>query len=390
MRNNFEDFIQNLAKISNAHCISQEKPKAIITAGEAGSGKEVLALQAQDELSHQGGSVLVGEDYFKTHTENYLKDIKKDDLNTTRGSEKEARYLSDRVLDHAIDNKHNVVINENSENPYDFKELTDKLHKNGYEVDLRVMASPHETSLLRNNHSYEELKGNLGFGDHKGIQNFDHKAMGEILTAAEENKLADKVKIYDRVGNETYTNELNPDGETWLKSPGAKDAYTFENQKPLGKSEYQYNQVQWQQLVHMKMASHAPKDEIDKVINEKEAHKDVKLEKNEINKDEVNNLVVKSPDHYKGVQQGILVDQDEHSVLMKLNRFTAIRYSRDKLQNQNDQELEIGQQLFMNHGGHGDYKVMDQQEVQQHQEFEQERQQGQIAAEQDFQQDFMR
>ena len=61
MRDNFDNFIKGLVQLSNAHCKEQENPKAIITVGEEGSGKEVLALQAQDELSHRGGSVLVGD-----------------------------------------------------------------------------------------------------------------------------------------------------------------------------------------------------------------------------------------------------------------------------------------------------------------------------------------
>ncbi len=85
-----------------------------------------------------------------------------------------------------------------------------------------------------------------------------------------------------------------------------------------------------------------------------------------------------------------MVDKDENNILMKINRFTAIKYSKDRVQDTNDQDLEIGQQLFINHGLHGDYKVMDQQEIQQHQDQEQDRQLTQASAEQDFQQDLMR
>lgn len=391
MRDNFDNFIKGLVKLTNSHCESQENPKAIITLGEQGSGKEVLALEAQDELSHRGGSVLVGTDYYKTHSENYLENVKVDDRSTSINSIKEAKYISDRVLDHAIENKHNVVINENNENPYDFKATTDKLKSAGYEVELRTIATPHEHSLLRNNMQYEDQKGNLGFGDHKAIQEFDQKGMSEILEVSEKSKLVDKVKVYDRVGNEVYNNELNPDGETWLKKESASETYDFEKNKPLGKSEYQYNQVAWQQLVHMKMSSHAPKSEIDLTIQEKESHKDIQYEQGDKDKTrDISSLVIKSPESYKGVQQGELVDQDENHILMKINRFTAIKYSKDRVQDTNDQDLEIGQQLFINHGLHGDYKVMDQQEIQQHQDQEQDRQLTQASAEQDFQQDLMR
>lgn len=390
MRDNFDIFIKGLVQLSNAHCKEQENPKAIITVGEEGSGKEVLALQAQDELSHRGGSVLVGENYYKSFSENYLSTIKTNDIKATKESEKEAKYLSDKVLDHAISNKNNVVINEKSENPYDYKEVTDKLHENGYEVEIRAMATPHEHSLIRNNTQYEDQKGNLGFGDHKTIKDFNPKSIEEILSSSESEKTADKVKVYDRVGNQVYNNELNPDKETWFKEPGAKDSFKFETEKPLGKSEYQYNQVAWEQLVHMKSSVKAPKSEIEKTIAEKEAYTEKQLNNDGLDPKEIGNLVVKSPDLYKGIQQGQLVDQDENHVLMKINRFTAIKYDRDKLQNTNDQDLEIGQQLFMNHGGHGEYHLMDQKEAQQQLQQEQQISQTQSQQEQDLEQDFSR
>lgn len=389
MRNNFDSFIKDLVNISSIHCESQENPKAIITLGEKGSGKEVLALQAQDELSQRGGSVLIGTDYFKSHTENYLSSINQNDNETTKNSEQEAKFLSNKVLEHAIENKKNIVINENEENPYNFKDVTDKLHNNGYEVDLRVMSTPHDISLLRSNTQYEEQKGNLGFGNHTSIKSFDSKNLENILEVAESEKLVDKVKVYDRVGNQTYSNELNPDKETWLKEPGATDNYTFEVNKPLSKSEYQYNQVNWEQLVHMKVAAKAPKEEIDKVIAEKEFNQNKNLEKDQVNKD-ISQLVIKAPELYKGIQTGELVDHDESHLLMKINRFTAIRYEKDRLPDLNDQELEIGQQLYFNHGNHGDYHMLDQQQIQDQQQQEQERQISQAQADQDFQQDLMR
>ena len=98
MRDNFDNFLKGLVKLTNSHCESQENPKAIITLGEQGSGKEVLALEAQDELSHRGGSVLVGADYYKTHSENYLENVKVDDRSTSINSIKKAIRIRVIVL----------------------------------------------------------------------------------------------------------------------------------------------------------------------------------------------------------------------------------------------------------------------------------------------------
>ena len=389
MRDNFDNFLKGLVDLSSNHCETQENPKAIITIGEDGSGKEVIALQAQDELSKRGGSVLVGSNYFKPHTENYIKNVKSDDKSTSISSENEAKHISDKVLEHAIDNKHNIVINENSENPYEFKKTTEKLKDSGYEVELRAVATPHEHSLLRKNLQYENQKGNFGFGDHKDIKTFDIKGMDEILDIAETKNLVDKTKVYDRVGNEVYSNELNQDHKTWFKAEKADEAFQFEQNKPLGKSEYQYNQVAWEQLVHMKMSAHAPKDEVNKTILEKEANQNPEHEKNGLDKNKnISDLIVKSPESFKGVQKGEIVENAENSVLMRINRFTAIKYPKDRLSNMNDQDLEVGQQLFMNHGLQGELKVMEQQEIQHYES--QENQLQQTAAEQGFEKDMSR
>lgn len=385
MRKDFDNFVNSLIKLSSAHSIEQEKPKAIITLGEEGSGKEVLALQAQDELSTRGGSILVGENYYKGFTENYISNSRENDIKASKGAINEAKYLSDKVLNYAIENKHNIVINENTDNVYNIKDVTDKLNSNGYEIELRAMATPHEHSLIRRNFQYEDQKGNIGFADHSGNKNFDEKSVETILSMSESEKSVSKVKVFDRVGNEVYANELNPDKQSWFKEPNAENTFKFETEKPLSQSEYQYNQVAWEQLVHMKTAAKAPKSEIDKVIAEKESIKEPKLKQEQENEQQ---LIVKSPDLYKGVQHGVVVNQNEDHVVMKINRFTAIKYDRDRLQDSNNEELEVGQQLFINHNGHGGYRVMEEKEAQQfheQQEFSQTQNQ-----QQDIEQDFGR
>src|SRR5690606_34774035 len=121
---------------------------------------------AQDELSRQGGSVLVGDEYFKPYTNKYLDNMKKDSPTTARDAEKEAKFLSDRVLNNAISNKNNVVINNSNESEYSIKELSDRLHKSGYSVEIRANATPHEHSIVRDLQQALDLKGNLGIEEH--------------------------------------------------------------------------------------------------------------------------------------------------------------------------------------------------------------------------------
>ncbi|MEN2575807.1 Zeta toxin, partial [Acinetobacter baumannii] len=83
-----------------------------------------------------------------------------------------------------------------------------------------TIASPNEINQKRQE-EHELLNLNL-----KGLEKiasvpFKEDSTEKILSQIDKEDIVDKVKIYDRVGNEVYSNEKNPDGETWVKQKEA-------------------------------------------------------------------------------------------------------------------------------------------------------------------------
>src|SRR5690606_24916316 len=176
-------------------------------------------------------------------------------------------------------------------------------------------------SIVRDLQQALDLKGNLGIEEHAEHKAVDQTDISQILESAEEHNLADAVKVYDRVGNQVYSNQKLTGEDGWEKPNEASKTFDFEMNKPLSKSEYQYNQVAWQQLVHLKNNVQSSTDEIEKSFKEKENEA--------ISKKELGQLIINTTEKYKGVMQGEIVDQYEKSIVMRINRFTAIRYDKD-------------------------------------------------------------
>lgn len=381
------DFLDAIIQKSLAHSSFQEHPVAIITVGETGAGRSVLAMQAQDELSHRGGSVLIDNDHFKVFHPGYVDSLKTNDAQAAKDAESTAYVITNSVFRKAVDGRHNLVINE-LPGQADLKSLTENLHDNGYEVELRAIATPSARSTMRYHFQYEEEKLHLGFGQVKDWMNQEEEVatVHHAIDHAEHENLVDRIKVYDRVGNEVYNNELNPDKQTWFKEPEAIKAFDFERSKPMGRSENEYNQMLWQRLVELKLARNAPESEVNHArlelnhlseLGQRVKESDLKIEKD--GRD--NGLIIKEARLFNGIQQGLLVNKTDHHLLVQVSPMVAIKYDRDRMlynANGSDDELEVGQQLNINHGTHHFELVhsqqldqlMQQQEVMQQQEHE--------------------
>lgn len=360
MASRSRNYVSQLKSILSSKVYSQETPKAIITIGETGSGKEVLALQAHEEFSHNGGSIMIGSSYYRSFTENYLKNIKSNDRTAKNESHLEANYLSNSMFEHALKNKYNLVINDDKDNIHNFKEITERLKENGYKIEVRAMATPHEIAMLRGNMATEAHRGNLNFGDVYEVKNYSVHDIAEILDDAEHHLQADNVKVYDRVGNNVYNNEKNANN-TWIATPEASKVFKYEAEKTK-ENEFSYNQMVWHELLELKRSANAPKNEINQIIEEKEKN----AIKNNIDSIK-NNLITKNAENYKNdVKHGILLDKDEDNYLIRVNERLAIQYRRDTVEDDHLNELAIGQQVYMQHGANNSYKVMDEQSIENH------------------------
>ncbi|AGQ12300.1 zeta toxin family protein [Acinetobacter baumannii] len=340
---NYSQVLSKYFDISKENAIAQEHPVAIITIGAENTGKEVITAQAQNELSHRGGSILLDKDLIS--------------VADPQQTEHEKYNTFKDLLEKASNEKFNLVVNQDFKSESEFKDISKNLQSKGYEIEVRTIASPNEINQKRQE-EHELLNLNL-----KGLEKiasvpFKEDSTEKILSQIDKEDIVDKVKIYDRVGNEVYSNEKNPDGETWVKQKEAYNVYNFETNKPLAKSEAEYLLLAQHQLKELK-DSHTMINEQFKEIDQ---NKGIEIKKLELTLEKPK--YIRQAKNFKDVQRGIVVETSQDKLILKLNDKVGIEYDMKQLQKEQKEftNLRLGQELHINHSGNTP-EMMNEQEI---------------------------
>lgn len=194
----FEQIKKDFLK-SSALTVSQ--PKAVITGGQPASGKGQLAAFAREEFSNYGGSVTIDPDRLRSYHPKYNELQETDDKNSAKYTHHDAKKWSLELLDEAIKNKKNVVIDQTSADFQTLKDTVNNLKKNGYDhIELKVMSVPEITSRQGIYHRYEMEKASTGSGRfvppevHKEI----YDKLSTTVKEVEKSKIVDQLSVYDR------------------------------------------------------------------------------------------------------------------------------------------------------------------------------------------------
>lgn len=213
------------AKIAEENLVGvdpRDKPTAIITGGQPGSGRGGITAQAKQEMAQQGGYVLVDSDELRTNHPQYLELMRSNDRVAADLTHGDASKWARRLASDAIANRQNLIIDQTSRNAEQLVALTRKLRAAGYHVELRVMAVKAELSVLRIYYSYENEKVRVGAARSVQMEFHDaaYKGLSESLEAVERAKSVNTVLVLDKNYQRIYENTLR-DGESLTAPPGA-------------------------------------------------------------------------------------------------------------------------------------------------------------------------
>ncbi len=211
----------------------QEKPRAVITGGQPGSGKGGLTAQAKQEMAGQGGYVLVDPDELRPYHPHHVELMNKNDREAADFTHSDASKWAKHLTSDAIESRRNLIIDQTSKSPDSLVALTTRLQEAGYEVELRVIAVKAEISEQRIHSRYEKQKEEDGTGRYvpKEVHDAAYQGLPESVAAVERAKTVDVISVHDKHQNAVYENTLR-DGE-WAKPPGAKPALEAERERPL-------------------------------------------------------------------------------------------------------------------------------------------------------------
>ncbi|WP_167237011.1 zeta toxin family protein [Massilia genomosp. 1] len=176
----------------------QEKPMAIITGGQPGSGKSNLTAEAKQEFATQGGYVLVDPNELRLNHPAYFELMSENDREAADLTHSDASTWAKRLTSDAIEGRRNLIIDQTSKNADALLALTTRLSEAGYHVELRVMAVNPELSYLRTLLRYEGQKAQEGMGRFvpKNVHDDAYEGLPGSVEAVERAKSVHAVKVY--------------------------------------------------------------------------------------------------------------------------------------------------------------------------------------------------
>ncbi|HMA51356.1 MAG TPA: zeta toxin family protein [Magnetospirillaceae bacterium] len=186
----------------------QDKPRAIIVAGQPGAGKGGLAGSAQIDLDEVGGAVLIDPDRLRQWHPRYRAFLREDDKTAAERVHADASQWAKELRQDAIAGRRNIVLDATLNDKDKTRELLGQLRKAGYEIEVRVLAVHQRDSRQGVYARYENAKeqGKAARWVPESAQDEAYKGMPVALGHIERNGWADKVTVMRRDGTVIYRN----------------------------------------------------------------------------------------------------------------------------------------------------------------------------------------
>ena len=227
---------------------SSDNPRVVILGGQPGAGKSNLIKLAQQEI-FKGCSVATinGDDYREAHPHS-KQILKENDKAYATNTDPDVREWTRRLLDSAIKNKRNIIFEGTMRNPQPLMSTIEHIKKQGYKIDIMIMAVQEKVSRLGVIARYEKQKERNGYGRLTSMESHDEAAKNLPDTAAEieQKSPIDSISVYNRACECLYRNDHCQE----KTSPGkdVKTAIRSEVQRPLSMEE---------QKIYIKIAGNA-------------------------------------------------------------------------------------------------------------------------------------
>lgn len=248
-------------------CQSRERPRGFITGGQPGAGKSILADVAKAQLIKEGGYLVIDADRYRRKHPLYGYLQKTDPIHAANFVHKDAAQWAGELKRAGISERHNLLVDQTSKDPQALMNLGDDLRKNGYQVELHVMAVSDLISEQRIYSRYETQFERYGFGRFSTKDNHDYayNTLPLSVEAVEQSQSVDKIVVYDKDHKLIYSTELN-NGE-WSNPVSARTALERERNKSMTLTEKKEYARIYEKLVEMvsKPERRASADEVKKL-----------------------------------------------------------------------------------------------------------------------------
>ncbi len=195
------------------------KPKALILAGQPGSGKGTLSRKAIDNARNTGGVVVVDPDESRANHPLYEALARQDDKTAADKTHEDASEASQAVRKAAMSKGLDLLIDGTLKSPDKAEQLVKDLVAAGYEVEVVALCVPLETSWAGVEERYEKQRRANGYGRSvpKTIHDAAANGMVTSLEALRKQGLVTSIQVVDRQGN--ILQECSPKAEAASPPP---------------------------------------------------------------------------------------------------------------------------------------------------------------------------
>lgn len=201
-KNELSEVAQELIEAKLYQTERQERPTAILLAGQSGAGKSTVSHDLRQALQARGGYIAVDADHLRHHLP-YVEDMDRADVDFSAHTQQDAGALANAIKDEAIKNRRNLVVDGTLRDSDAAFELAKTLRENGYRVELHAMAVNEQISYERATMRYERDRaaGKPARYVPKDWHDRSYAGMADSVRRLEYSGAVDRVSVYDRLGN---------------------------------------------------------------------------------------------------------------------------------------------------------------------------------------------
>lgn len=236
-------------------------PRVVIMGGQPGSGKSKL-LETSKKLFPDGNVVVInGDDLREYHTKSE-EIFRLDDKRYAERTDADSRVWTKRVFDRAIETKRNIIFESTMREAGPISDTMKRLRDEGYHLTAKVVATHERMSKTGVYLRYETQKFDKGYGRFTPQSSHDagYEGMPKTVDHIEQNKLIDRLEVYNRDGHLLWDNDLK--GNEWQKKPSAREVIETEREREPTEKELRGLRADWDKIDELMQTRQAPLREI--------------------------------------------------------------------------------------------------------------------------------
>jgi len=248
----------------------EKQPRIIVVAAQPGAGKSHLLDQSKEEFMKEDGVIVINGDELRDYHPKATEIMKLDDKRYAEFTDPDSREWTRRLLEDVTKRRHNVIFECTFNNPGPIMATMQRLHEQGYDVQVKVMAVPREISRLGIEYRYERDKANSGYSRYTDPKYHD-EAYGNFiktLEKVEKESPITRISVHTRE-KEVYRNSRAAPDKEW-ENPRAAEIARGERGRALSEKDLVFLSEGWERVIEWKKQRGATAKEVEVAAKEKQ------------------------------------------------------------------------------------------------------------------------